>query len=1048
MADRIAADASQAAVQAQVNAAVDGDNVLIPNGSATWTTGISTNKQIIIRAQNYTATRAGRLGSPVNASATPWVPGTMTRNVVITNNCALGTAVIQMQSGNSFHCGVGGIRFNETASGGTSTRGPHVRFIGSGSKPPLLFDCAFQIAHRAGQSSVDQNGIVFSQVLGGVMWNCVASGEGFNASVAQTGPGPQQGLMVIKQDGVRDQLTPSTIGMLDVGGLVNVYMEDCSLFMATLVAPDVDAESRFVMRNCWIDGSTAITHGFGGGASFGPGRHVEIYDNRFFNSVGSGHPVAVAAGSSFGRGVVRCFWLRGGTALFVDNEVNNAASPGDFGNLGLLDIGENAAPQGPYPLNFGPGRGYNGTSHVSDPIYIWNQSGPRGYTQSFNTDPGGWESHCVLNRDMFISGAAPTANYLTATGAKPSTPGSPGAYQKYTYPHPLRAAIDDGGPGPGPTQLWDGVLAPARATDWSAAGVTGGIPNRTTIATTLNPGATVAQINSAIAAAPANSVVLLNAGTYNLSGAIAIQRSDVTLRGAGMSTILNFTSTGSFFWGSVCLYAQSASFAGGATAPSVAGVPASTIRGFTGTNGQAGVYTQGATVLNLASVPTGLAVGMTLTLWQADAPDATLPSSGYFVSDKTGASGAISWQGTADSFDSGHQQRVRVTAINGSAVTIAAPGLHHPTGAWTTARTPQAGWQTGQLSGVGIEDLRITRTATGIRHMVALNNVHDSWIQRCGISAGTNAVDQAVHIFESRNVTIRQNWWTLMQGPGVFNTTGYGIRLSQVSSSLIESNIFQSVESPIMLNIGTVGTVLAYNLETTPTGEGGLQCHEEGPAMNLFEGNSATKLWADFFHGNTNLNTVFRSHHFTRGIDLSSYNRWWNAVGNVIVATTYQSIATTAPHFSRFDPVAFRLGYPQQNADPATTNGVAADPVTITSFMRWGNYATVNGVRFVAAEVPTTDPVFPAILPASQTLPPSFYYAARPTWWPATKAWPPIGPDITNGNISGLAGHAHTLPAQDCFTAASGNIANYTPITFYSGAASSPPAAPTNLRVS
>ena len=49
-----AASCSLTAVQAAVNAAVDGDKVVIPNGSCAWAGGISTTKQIRIEAQNYT----------------------------------------------------------------------------------------------------------------------------------------------------------------------------------------------------------------------------------------------------------------------------------------------------------------------------------------------------------------------------------------------------------------------------------------------------------------------------------------------------------------------------------------------------------------------------------------------------------------------------------------------------------------------------------------------------------------------------------------------------------------------------------------------------------------------------------------------------------------------------------------------------------------------------------------------------------------------------------------------------------------------------------
>src|SRR5436305_7233411 len=83
-------------------------------------------------------------------------------------------------------------------------------------------------------------------------------------------------------------------------------------------------------------------------------------------------------------------------------------------------------------------------------------------------------------------------------------------------------------------QNWSGVLSPTRAIDWSQAGVVGGIPNRATVCTTLNPGATAAQINAALAACPTGQVVFLNAGTYNISaGIIFNNKRGVTLRGAG-----------------------------------------------------------------------------------------------------------------------------------------------------------------------------------------------------------------------------------------------------------------------------------------------------------------------------------------------------------------------------------------------------------------------------------------------------------------------------------------------------------------------------------
>jgi hypothetical protein len=71
----------------------------------------------------------------------------------------------------------------------------------------------------------------------------------------------------------------------------------------------------------------------------------------------------------------------------------------------------------------------------------------------------------------------------------------------------------------------------ARRIDWTYAGVPGGIPNRTTVCATFNPGASAASINSALASC-SNGVVKLNAGTYNLTG-LQVHASNVTLRGAG-----------------------------------------------------------------------------------------------------------------------------------------------------------------------------------------------------------------------------------------------------------------------------------------------------------------------------------------------------------------------------------------------------------------------------------------------------------------------------------------------------------------------------------
>ena len=417
MTDRIAANATQAAVAAVVNAptTVNGDTVLIPNGSATWTSGISTTKQIIIRAQNYTPTPAGTAGAPNYTNR----GGATTRNVTITNGSNSG-ALFSFTSGNSFHCGVGGIRINE-GTGHTQA----IVINGSGSKVPLIFDMYFQALLRRSGDGYDR--LIEVHGRGGLMWNCVF--EASNMNLNDVG----DGAMWVKPDnGIRDWTTASTMGNLDTTGDWNFYIEDCSMKDCALF-PDTDDHGRVVIRNSFYDSAWAETHGF---TSLWGGRHWECYGNRFTQTT-QGKNISA-----------RYFWCRAGTGIFTDNRVDKEVNPSDHGGQeSQLDIGDNTAPGSPIPgsnpplIARQPGCGHNGTTYVRDPIYIWNQTGVCGANWGTNNQSGNWGAVVLLNRDIFVSGAAQQANYLTAPGAKPG-------YVKFTYPHPFRTVVENGGPPP------------------------------------------------------------------------------------------------------------------------------------------------------------------------------------------------------------------------------------------------------------------------------------------------------------------------------------------------------------------------------------------------------------------------------------------------------------------------------------------------------------------------------------------------------------------------------------------------------------------------
>jgi len=591
---------------------------------------------------------------------------------------------------------------------------------------------------------------------------------------------------------------------------------------------------------------------------------------------------------------------------------------------------------------------------------------------------------------------------------------------------------------------------------WAGAGAA--IVNRTnqcgsTIAAYTGASST---LNTAITncSSAGGGVVLLGSGTFSVAGTV-VMKSNVTLRGQGMSTVLSFTNMGGsgFFWGggdTGLLFTGAFNSSGYNSNPAQGGAPAANIRAWTGTGGVAGSYPQGGTVLNLASAPTGLTVGTMLTLWQLNDADSTLPKAGFLVSSKTAGSGTnagISWQGSGASLTSAMQQRVRVTSISGSDVTIA-PGIFLPTGTWRTDRAPKVAWQGNDIRSAGVEDMIIQSTAYAADQwsVVQFWQASDCWIARTairprftGFHAG-GAVQDVVQVYESRNVTVRDNWLDHAMGGGKGSTTSYGVSLNQASNSLVENNIFNTVESPMMHNSGATGNVMAYNYEIIGAqAEGGVQFHEVGTSMNLVEGNETYKVMADVFHGNSNLITLFRNHTYSTesAVDVWSYGRFWNVIGNVLSTTAgYKTVITDSTLHDRWSGWCLRLGYNSQlntaNPDPQNGSpnvGVGPDSAVATTMMIWGNYCGSGGNRFLPAEVPTGDAFYPNTVPASNTLPASLYYGTRPSFFTVagmgTVTWPPIGPDVTGGTAAG--GRAYKLPAQLVYEAAGGSITNFNP---------------------
>ena len=602
---------------------------------------------------------------------------------------------------------------------------------------------------------------------------------------------------------------------------------------------------------------------------------------------------------------------------------------------------------------------------------------------------------------------------------------------------------------------WTGIVTPSRAVNWANAGVPGGIPTRTAICATMTTANTVAQINSAIASCPSGNVVFLSAGTYNLSGPIDFAgHSNVTLRGAGANlTTLRFSGTDGCYVGfsaGVCLEAQVNSYPGAQYNTGYADWTAG--------------YAQGNSSITLSST-TGLSVGSVIILDQCD--------DGYSGS---GAAGGTSGCNSGNASDSGQvwncyavgtcasagggpggagrtnrsqQQQVLVTSITGSTVMIS-PGLYMSN--WRSAQSPGAFWPTSHspITADGVENLSIDMSSSTGNSTnttgVLLDLCYGCWVTGTRI---VNTERSHIWLYQSSHDTIASNY---MYGTQNSTDESYGVEHYIGSDNLIVNNIAQHIVSPTVEGGADEGDVIAYNYSIDDYYSSSVGwfmpanwLHASGSAMDLFEGNQGQGFIADNRHGTHNLTTLFRNYETgnqascdgsacnnqVAAID-NHFSRYFNIIGNVLGSPGYKNYSsfptsTRQPSGSSSNSTIYVVGWSGDLDQFDSTAGLNDYPLGAASQMLWGNYDVVNAaVQWNSAEVPnalkdaTGSPSLYAVpVPASHTLPPSFFLPpSQPSWWATpwgTPPWPAVGPDVTGGNIGGVGGHANNIPAELCY---------------------------------
>jgi hypothetical protein len=625
-------------------------------------------------------------------------------------------------------------------------------------------------------------------------------------------------------------------------------------------------------------------------------------------------------------------------------------------------------------------------------------------------------------------------------------------------------------------QAWSGVLTPPRGIDWSNAGaVIDPTGPRTQCGSTIAAySGTAATINSAIAACGSNQYVLLGPGTFTLSTGIDFaSKSNVTLRGSGAnSTFVVFTISGS----------SNCAGAGGANICLLAtNVGAGGDQSYNNQASWTGGYSRGSTSITINGFTkgsiSGLQVGSLIFLDQLD--DTSVPATGVFVCQANNCSGGGSGNGRNWRPSTQEEPQI-VTSISGSGPwTIGvSPGVRMPN--ISASRAPQMWSNSGlPIQNDGIENMSLDgRSSHSFSNIFCLDcyNVWAKGLRFIGPSLNSGGTYQ-FWAYQSKNVTFRDSY-----GFGSASTSNnYMLSCWAGADVLYENNITQHMAGSY-INEGCLGGVQAYTFSIddyytgTPAGsasdwqQASSYHHGSGDAYVLFEGNEGIGATADDVHGTSNLFTVFRNYYNgrdptggssggktgqTNPILLYTYNRLWNIIGNVLGTsgyhTTYQCSYPSQTSCNN-DVQIYSLGY--------TGDAPTPDAYTTTSMMRWGNYDTVNKAnRFVSSEVPSglTDG-FANAVPASQSLPASFFKNAQPSWWGVTGQpaipWPAIGPDVAGGNIANLGGHAYHIPAAICYlsvmngpTNGSATLLSFDASTCYTASTGQAPAPPTNLNV-
>jgi hypothetical protein len=399
-------------------------------------------------------------------------------------------------------------------------------------------------------------------------------------------------------------------------------------------------------------------------------------------------------------------------------------------------------------------------------------------------------------------------------------------------------------------------------TDWTKPGLTarGGIPNRTTIFTTLAPlGGTQddnEQITKAIAACPDGLVVQLTPGVFRINGgdgwqSITIDRSNVTLRGAGPGQGLAVGSS-DFIEDPTATQLRKINFEGSAPPIWVNTVdPGQNIL----VVDLAADALLNTNVITLTDNPFRVGEFLLIDQITNDHPDVYWGQ----AHDPPGG-GSRRWYCRQDRSLS---QIIEVVAVDGDTIITATP-MHCTFSPTYSAQVMRFNPDSPTITGVGIEDLYIYGEGSGHAH-INFRNCAYCWIKHVDLHyfRGSCVIMTGCYRCELRDSFMHDAWDANPGGAAYVMDFNWS-----TSDCLIENNISWNANKNITMRNAGGGNVIAYNYMDDSLGkdypdlpESGLNTeHYTTTHMELCEGNYSHNFTAGDFWGNTIDITVFRNH--------------------------------------------------------------------------------------------------------------------------------------------------------------------------------------------